>query len=595
MFRSTLSLVACATLVASLEAKEITLDPIVVTATKTEQSIKNITSNVDIITAQELDEKHITSVAEALNLISGVSVVSNGGLGKSTSVFLRGFDSKRVLVLIDGVRYNDNTDSINGASFENLMVNEIEQIEVIKGAQSGIWGSEASAGVINIITKKASFGTTVDTHMGYGSFNTKKYGASVAHKTDKYEIGIGADKIKSTGFTSYAPRYADINNYEDDGYKNTTLNIKGSYNFDGTNTLRLAHTDIDSYNEYDISGTNSAGSYTKKEKLSQIAYENKTGIALTKLHTNRSTFKRDYSTGSKYYGAVNEYGVTSEISYAADDFILIGGDYKLFEQLNQVNKNFTEKALFATNSNAFNDRLILTESVRKDNYDAFNDKTTGKLGIKYNFDSETFLSSNFGTGYNVPTLYQLFDGTYGNTALKSEDTRSYDLSFGYNGFEITYFYNRVNEMIDYDFTISKYNNINGTSTLKGFEAGYKKEVAEGILLSLNYTRLSAKNQQGQNLRRRAKENLKFGVDYYGLNKWHFGVNGEYVGSRYDSDNDLGGQSGKYTVASSVVNYDLTKKIRIYGKIDNITNKYYQSVNNYATSPRAYYTGLEVSF
>lgn len=595
MFKSTLSLVASATLVASLGAKEVTLDPIVVTATKTEQSLKNITANVDIITGQELEEKHITSVADALNLISGVSVVSNGGLGKSTSVFLRGFDSKRVLVLIDGVRYNDISDSINGASFENLMVNNIERIEVIKGSQSGIWGSEASAGVINIITKKASLGTTVDTHVDYGSFNTKKYGASIAHKTDKYEVGMSADKVKSRGFTAIAPRYADINNYEDDGYKNTTINIKGGYSFDDANTLRFAHTDIDAYNEYDISTTNSAGSYTKKEKLSQIAYENKTGIALTKLHANRSTFRRDYSTGSKYYGAVNEYALTSKISYADEDFILIGGDYKLFEQLNQVNKNFTEKALFATNSNVFNDRLILTESVRKDNYDAFNDKTTGKVGIKYNFDAETFLSSNFGTGYNVPTLYQLFDGTYGNTALRSEDTRSYDLSFGYNGFEITYFSNRIRDMIDYDFTTSKYNNINGTSTLKGFEAGYKKEVAEGTVISVNYTRLSAKNQQGQDLRRRAKEDLKFGVDYYGLNKWHFGLNGEYVGSRYDSDNDLGAQTGKYTVANGVVNYDLTKMIRVYGKIDNITNKYYQSVNNYTTSPRAYYAGLEVSF
>ena len=112
---------------------------------------------------------------------------------------------------------------------------------------------------------------------------------------------------------------------------------------------------------------------------------------------------------------------------------------------------------------------------------------------------------------------------------------------------------------------------------------------------MSYTRLSAKNKNGQDLRRRASETLKFGIDYYGFSKLHMGLNGEYVGSRYDSDNKQGAQTGRYTVANAVVNYDLSKNIKIYGKIDNITDKYYQSVNNYATSPRAYYAGLEVSF
>jgi vitamin B12 transporter len=595
MFKQTLSVALSATLVASLGAKELVLDPIVVTATKTEQSLKNITANVDVITSDEIEEKHITTISEALNLVAGISTVSNGGLGKSTSVFLRGFDSKRVLVLIDGVRYNDISDSINGASFENLMVNEIEQIEVIKGAQSGIWGSEASAGVINIITKKAKTGTTLNAHLDYGSFNTKKYGASISHKTDKFDIQAGVNKLTTDGFTAYARRYTDIRNYENDGYRNRTANIKAGYHIDEANTLSLAHTDIDVYNEYDISSTNSSGSYTKKEKLSQIAYENKTGIALTKLHVNRSTFERDYSTGSKFYGRENEYGLSSEIPYAKDDFILVGGDYKSFEHLNALNKTFTGKALFTTNSNVFNDRLVLTESLRNDHYDTFNDKTTGKIGIKYNFDSKTFLSSNYGTGYNVPTPYQLFDGIYGNNGLKPEDTRGYDLSFGYDGLKITYFNNHVKEMIDYDFTTSKYNNIAGISALKGVEAGYKKEILDNTLFSLNYTRLSAKNQRGEDLRRRAKDNVKFGIDYYGFDKLHMGLYGEYVGTRYDSDNNLGEQTGRYTIANFVTNYDLSKNVKLYGKIDNITDKYYQTINNYATSPRAYYGGITVSF
>lgn len=597
MYKKGLSLIAAAALVASLEANTLSLDPIVVTATKTEQSTKNITSNVDVITAQEIEEKHITSISEALMLISGISVVSNGGLGKSTSVFLRGFDSKRVLVLIDGVRYNDISNSLDGASFEHLMVNQIEQIEVIKGAQSGIWGSEASAGVINIITKKANPGTSLNAHLDYGSFNTKKYGASIGQKTDKFEIRLGADEIKTDGFTSYARRYSDIDDYEDDGYKNRTLNLRGGYHIDDANLLRMAHTDIDVYTEYDNTSSDSrTASYTKKEKLSQIAYENRSDSALTTFHANRSTFRRDYSTGMKYYGGENEYGLSSEIRYADDDFLLLGGDRKSFEHLNSLNKKFTDKALFVTNSNTFDHKIIFTESLRSDHYDAFDNKTTGKIGIKYNVDSEMFFSSNYGTGYNVPTLYQLYDPTYGTVGLTPEDTRSYDLSFGYSGFEITGFYNRVNQMIEY--YSGKYRNIDGISTLRGVEVSYKKNVVVNTLLSLNYTRLRAKDKDNFDLPRRAKENFKFGIDYYGIEKFHFGVFGEYVGERVEytyGTHTVSAHTGNYTVTNAVVNYDLSKNVKIYGKIDNITDKYYQSANNYATSPRAYAAGMEVSF
>lgn len=594
MFKPTFSFVACATLVASLEAKDLILDPILVSASKTEQSLKNITSNVEIITAEEIEEKHYTTLAEALNSLVGISVVRNGGLGKSTSVFLRGFDSKRTLVLIDGVRYNDNT-SMDGASYEHLSLYNIEQIEVIKGAQSGVWGSEASAGVINIITKKSPLGTAANAHMEYGNYATKIYGAAMSHKNEKMDIQLGINKIVTDGFTSYAKRNFDITQYEEDGYENWTMTLRGGYQFDDANRIALSHTDIDVYSEYDNSTSDSDASYTKRERLTQLSYENKNSVATSRVYANRSIFKRDYSSGSEFEGKVNEYGVTAEIPYAAEDFILLGGDYKSFEHLSQLNKKFTDKALFITNSNTFNNKLIFTESLRSDQYDAFDDKTTGKIGLRFNINSESYLSANLGTAYNTPTLNQLYAGVYGNSALKPEDTKSYDVTFGYHGVTMTYFASRVKEMIDYDFTLSKYNNIEGTSTFKGFEAGYKNELFADTLVSLGYTRLSAKNKNGEVLRRRARENLKFALDYYGFSKLHMGLNGEYVGSRYDSDNRLGAQTGRYTVANAVANYDLTKNIKIYGKIDNITDKYYQSVNNYATSPRAYYAGMEISF
>lgn len=598
MFKHTLSLVASATLVASLGAETLTVDPIVVTATKTEQSLQDVTSNVEILTGEELEEKHITSVTEALNLASGISFTSNGGLGKSTSVYVRGFDSKRVLVLIDGIRYNDPT-GLSGAPFEHLMITDIERIEIVKGAQSGVWGANASAGVINIITKSAQKGLHGTLTTEYGSFNTKKYGASASYATDKYYIKASSSVVDTNGFSAQAPKGVDLATLEDDGYKNTTTSFKAGYKLNETNKVDLAHTIIDAKTDGDPYGNpNGVYNSTTKDTFSALNFNHIDSFNEVNLYAKRSSFERAYPQDlytKSFDGTVTEYGLNSKIPYLAKrDFVLIGADYKTFEHLNEINKQTTNKALFVTNSNTFNDKTTLTESVRADYYDTFNDKTTGKIGIKHNFEKDLYVSSNYGTAYNIPTLYNLYSA-YGSSTITPESTKSTDVSIGYKDLKLTYFYSSIEDMIDFDMSTYKYNNIKGISTLKGFEAEYKKEVQAQALFSLNYTKLSAQDKDGKDLARRAKENLKFGVDYYGIEKLHMGLFGEYVGTRYDRLDQKGAQTGRYTIANAVINYDITKAMSVYGKIDNITNKYYQTVDGYATSPRAFYAGLKASF
>lgn len=598
--KTTFSLIAATTLVAS--ANTLTLEPIVVSATKTEQFLKETTANINIITAQEIEEKHYTTVTEALNSLSGISFSSNGGLGTATSVYLRGFDSKRVLVLIDGIRYNDPT-GLSGAPFENLMVTDIERIEVVKGAQSGVWGADASAGVINIITKGAQLGLHGTLNGEVGRFNTQKYGASASYATDKYYVKASSTRVDTNGFSAQAPKGVSLKTLEDDGYKNTTTSLKAGYTLNETNKIAIAHTIIDAKTEGDpYANPNGIYNSTTKDTFSSLNFNHIDSFNEVNFYAKRSSFKRGYPQDSyspAFDGVVTEYGVSSKIPYQKSDFLLIGADTKSFEHRNSLNNKYTNNGLFATNSNTFNDKTTLSESVRMDKYDAFNNKTTGKIGVKHTFEKELYLSSNYGTAYNVPTIYNLY-GPYGSTNITPESTKSFDLSIGYKGVVLTYFYNTINDMIDFDMNTYKYNNIKGESTLKGFEAEYKKEIFQKTLLSLNYTQLSAKDKDGIDLIRRAKENLKFGVDYYGLEKFHFGLFGEYVGTRtdiqYNADWTTSNiETGKYTVVNTVVNYDISKTLSLYGKMDNITDKYYQTVNGYATSPRAVYAGLKASF
>lgn len=595
---------------------EQTLSPITVTsATKTEQSIKDVTSNVSVITKEEIEEKKFTSVSEALNTVDGISLSSNGAIGSSTTLNLRGSDNNRVLILIDGIKYKDHS-SMSGTDISHIMMNNIERIEVIKGAQSGIWGADASAGVINIITKKPKLGTSGNANVEYGSFNTKKYGANVAHATDIFDVMFSANELKTDGFTSAAPKGKDINQYEDDGYENRTLNLKANYYFNEKSKMGFNIIDIDALKEYDSSANNPNDTTMKNDTQSQL-YSLYYSLALKNHDLNikydDSEIKRDQigtTWGVKNTKSQsNALELSDTIAYNEKDFLIVGvgknEDKMNYVKIDQSMNNASNdsKNVYLTNSNVFND-LVFSQSLRHDSFDNFNNKTTGKVGAKYNLTSDFSVSSNYGTAYSVPQLVQNIN-PWGatNMNIKPEESKSYDMGFEYKNFTFVYFNQTINDLIEWDDPTpldwtnndAIYKNLDGKNKLKGFEIGYKKDIYTDTLLSLGYTKLSAKNQDGEFLAKRAKDNLKFGVDYYGIAKFHVAVFGEYVGSRYNDANEEGEQTGNYTLWNSTINYELSKNLSAYLKLDNITDKYYQTIDGYATASRSAYVGLKATF
>ena len=587
----------------------------VVSATKTTQNLNSVTSNIDVITAKDIEERGYTTVTQAVNSLAGVSFSSNGGLGQNSSLTLRGMSTNRTLVLIDGVRYNDVT-SPSGAPFAHLMIGDIEQIEVVKGAQSGIWGADASAGVINIVTKKAKTGVHGSIYAEIGSFKTNKFGGNLSYKNETFYLKASHNHIKTDGFSAYSTYGENLDNFEDDGYRNETTNLQAGIQINENNKVDISHTIINAKTESDpydmnIGGINPNGKYDSevKDTFSSINFNHIDNFNELNIYAKNSNFDRYYPDDqySKHFdGNVREYGINSKVPYNNDDFVLVGIDYKKFEHDNTINKDFDNKGIFLTNNNIFNfiaGKTILTESLRYDNYSVFDNKATGKIGLKHIHEKINGLvtSINYGTAYNVPTLYQLYS-PYGNTALNPEETKAFDVTVEYKDLKVTYFDTKINNMIDYDWSTSTYGNIAGRSKINGLEASYKISFFETILLNMNYTHLfKAEDKDGKDLKRRAKDTFKIAVDYYGIENLHLGIDAEYVGSRTDTGNSVWPaptpdvETGKYTVVNLTANYDITKEVQIYGKIENLTDEYYQTVYNYSASPRAFYAGIRAKF
>jgi vitamin B12 transporter len=576
------------------------LEPITVTsATKSTQSIKDVTSNVEVITKEEIEERHFSGVSEALNSLTGVSVISNGGLGQSDSLFIRGVDSKRILILVDGVRYNEPA-GLSGAPLAQLLIDDIEQIEVVKGAQSGIWGADASGGVVNIITSSAKKGLHGNGSVEMGSFNTKKYSTTVSNRTDLGYIKLNANRTDVGGYSAFeakenTPNYGKRGEelgYERDGYTNNTYAIQGGLNLTDSDEVNLSYKKIDAKYDYDSSN---ADNRTNKTDLNHFFkstnYIHTAEKYNIKVNAQQSTFDRTQNT-FKAKSLVNEFGVQTDINYTDKSNLVLGVDKQNFEHVTDKLKYQTE-GIFVSNSNTF-DKLVLTQALRYDNNSKFDEKVTGKLGTKYNFTEDLSTSANYGTAYNAPTLSNL---SYTPT-LKPETSESFDVGFEYKNFKVTYFENIITDMINYvanSYPNTRYENLNGETTLKGYEFGYKKDVLRDTFLNLNYTLLDTQDNKGQELARRPKDQVGFGVDYYGIDRFQFNVNGQYIGDRYDSANQLGAETGNYTVWNSIVNYDINKTYKAYLKVDNLFDKYYQTVDGYATAERSAYAGLKASF
>ncbi len=578
----------------SLQAQQV----ITVTAEKVARPLDQTTSTVTVITEEEIINSQKTDLNEIIAEKSGVFLNSNGAAGKTSSLFLRGADSSFTLVVIDGVEYSDRS-SVGGAPlYEYLALNNIKKIEILKGSQSVLYGSDALAGVVKITTKDAGQEDGALT-FSYGSFDDKSLGVNRQGKGKHFDYSLGLFLREMEGISAFSEDRTTM--AEKDGYSNLTGQMKLSRDFSG-HAVQFNLLGIKASSEFDNASADLTENNARDDQyLASLIYAHD----FSDLFMPQFRFSQNYSDrlNTTYNSFSSKTDVTQLIA-KTNKFevqntsmferltLLSGVEYEEVKASISSLDNRKNHKSYAAYLNAQKDWSFLNiqTGLRATEERDYDTQIVWKVGVVKPLPWGIRFKSNAGTGFKSPSLYQLFS-SFGDENLRPTESRSFDFSLSKNfsghQVELVYFLNTYDNFIDYDSSVSKYAN-----TFKSRTSGFELAV-DGSMGSFRYganaTLLKAINlsegKVGQYLARRPREKYSIFIEK-NYEQYLFGVDGRYVGRRENSDFDDIVLSSYFTMDLRV-GYDLSQDDSLMLKIGNLMDHDYEQVSGYGTPGRTW--------
>ena len=614
------------------------LPNMVVTATRTETPEDEVGSAITVISAEDIVAKRITNVADALRTVPGLDVIRSGGIGQPTAVYLRGANANHTLVLVDGVEMNDPS-SPNGAfDFANLQTDNIERIEVVRGAASAAYGSDAMGGVINVITKKGQGATKYTATAEGGSYDTWKTTGAISGSTERINYSLDASRMETAGFSA-----ADhtMGNTDPNGHRNNTVSgrsgIKVNDNLDLGLTLRynegktfnddcggVSCDNTGNYNTFNELFTRGFGHL----KLFDGLWEQTIGSAYSRTDRNNVTVFNPASLNSYGNSIAANLGEKVKLDYQSifnvhkASTITLGVE----EEADSLSSSAASPDLYGTNasipqktmntiSGYLQDQINLFDSsfttvgVRYDDNNRFGGHETWRVNELYNFkETGTRLKGNYGTGFKAPSLNQLYDTIYGsgNASLKPETSVNWDAGLEQDIIRkkvmagVSYFNNNFDNLIDF-LKVAPYTNNNiSRAKVSGVETFLELHPINDLTFRGTYTYQQTLNLVTDiQLLHRPRNKASFDADYQFVEKAHVHLNVLMVGQKADSAY-ISGESvpltiGSYALLNLAGSYDVHKNVQLFARIDNVLNKQYEEVYGYGTSGVAGYGGVKLAY
>ena len=559
-------------------------DTIVVTATRNELSITEATIPVTVIDREAIEQSLATDLSELLRFEAGIDVGRNGGPGQATSIFMRGTESNHTLLLIDGVRINPGT--IGGAAFQHIAPEIIERVEIVKGARSALYGTEAIGGVINVITRRADK-SSVDASLGYGSFNSRSGNIS----------GGLADKRGSFGATI---NWQDTDGYEirtdsdiKRGYDNLTANVYGTRQF-SFGELGVRHWQTGGTVEYlDFFLTpvdqEFGNQSTAVELINDIGERSQSKLILSYMIDDIQQNQSPDFVKSKRLALDWQYTVNLE------NHGLTGGVYLADENASAISfgSGFDEdtatKAIFVQDSiNAGRHRGFL--AARFSDHETFGKKVTWNAEYGFELNDRLTLNAGLGTAFRAPDASDRF-GFGGTVDLAPESAEELQLGAKFqladrHALRLELYANDIDNLIEFDFTDFTLQNI-GKAEIRGAELGYDYQ-GEGFVIRASLLRQSAENADtGARLLRRADESLT--ISYVqNIGRHRVGLTVLASGDREDFAATLPG----YVLANLTGQVRIGDNLQLNARIENILDTEYETASGFRMQERSGFIELK---
>ncbi|EGI74336.1 outer membrane vitamin B12 receptor BtuB [Pseudoalteromonas distincta] len=605
--KTTLGVAISAALSFSVSGAEQSIEKITVTANKFEQSINDVLASVNVIERAEIEASNVRDLPTLLSTRVGFQVNPNGGFGQNTGVSLRGTGSGDTLILIDGVRTGSAT--LGQKALNNVPLNSIERIEIIKGSRAAVYGSDALAGVINIITRESD---NLSLSATFGSDSYQNYQVAGSVKSDDITTAFNAGFEKTDNFDvlqGVAP--------DEDGYENKNLGFKVNYTDAHYGDFKLLGQYSEGYADYD-SRFSPAGSTIERDdfKNYQLSagwsknYTNQTHSIDLALSTDdsdntyvdfsvgptTSTFitKRTQIDYNGQYLLSNELNISGGVNWYNDD---VSHSSQLFvEDSRDVLAVFVGAYYDA-------DKVLANLTVRQDDDEQFGDETTYTAAAGYHLSEDATFRISQSTGFKAPTFNDLYYPLYGNPDLQPEKSVNRELGlsvdFDIAQVDIAIFRNNIEDKIDYDANFALANI--DEARYEGVEFSLSQQFF-GFDSNLNFAYLSAEDEEtGAELRNVAKRTFNWELAK------QFGAFDASLDMQYRSDRQGAvTRLGSYTLWNLAGNYQVNEHIEVSLRVENLFDKEYNAVDSntdfttgevyyYNTPERRFFAGASYQF
>ncbi len=560
-------------------------DTIIVTATRNEMPLEDAIVPVRVITRDDIELSLATDLSELLRFEAGIDIGRNGGPGQATSVFMRGTESNHTLVLVDGVRINPGT--IGGAAFQHIAPEVIERVEIVKGARSSLFGTDAIGGVINIITRKADE-SYVDLGAGAGSFDTRSGHVSAGLRGDKGEFGATVNWQQTDGFP---PRVdSDI----DRGYDNTSANIYGATTF-GANRLSARHWRAEGNVEYldfflapvDQDYENNATALQLDTELSERG--------TSKLIVSHMTDRIEQNQVPDFVESTR-VSLDWQYSHAFENHTLTGGVYLVDENAQALSfgSGFDEdtdvRAVFVQDQMTF-ERQRAFVAVRVTDHETFGNETTWNAEYAFDLTDSWTLSAGLGRAFRAPDATDRF-GFGGNVDLDPELSDSGTIGLRYTGgsrhrVELEYYVNDIEDLIEFDLATFTLQNI-AEAEIRGAQLGYEYR-GDAFTFRTELVSQSADNAvTGERLLRRAEESATLSY-IQNIGEHRVGISILASGDRVDFG---GTELDSYVVTNLTGQLSLGERWQLNARIENLFDEDYETAASFRMQERSGFVELK---